>query len=232
FVLLGTLVRVPYVVLGPGPTFDILGKVNDDPVVEVSGHETYESDGELRMVTVSFSDDVTLFGTLGMWLSGRDALAPREAYFDKGESEEEFQEHSQQLFRRSQSDAVVAALRQLGYPTKVVVNGVVPDTPAADMPDDTYEEGERIVAVDGTSVDTAQGVRKALKGHGPGDTVSVTLGATADSHDSPESSDEAQRKVRVTLGEPPNSERSGGFIGIELKEQADVYFDVDISLED
>src|SRR5699024_771591 len=113
FVLLGTLVRVPYVVLGPGPTFDILGKVNDDPVVEVSGHETYETDGELRMVTVSFSDDVTLFGALGMWLSGRDALAPREAYFDKGESEEEFQEHSQQLFRRSQSDAVVAALRQL-----------------------------------------------------------------------------------------------------------------------
>src|SRR5699024_8316688 len=49
---------------------------------------------------------------------------------------------------------------------------------------------------------------------------------------SPESSDEAQRKVRVTLGEPPNSERSGGFIGIELKEQADVSFDVDISLED
>ena len=232
FVLLGTLVRVPYVVLGPGPTFDILGKVDGEPVVRVDGHETYDTEGELRMVTVSFSDDVTLFGALGMWLSGRDALAPRDAYFDPGQSEEEFQEHSQQLFRRSQSEAVVAALRQLGYPTKVVVGGVVPDTPAAEKPSDTFTAGDRIVAVEGTKVDTAKEVQRALRGSEPGDTVSITLSDADASEGSREPAKSEQRRVEITLGERPNSERAGGFIGIKLNEQAAVPFDIDISLED
>lgn len=242
FVLVGTFVRVPYVVLGPGPTFNTLGKVHGEPVVQVKGHKTYETEGELRMVTVSFSDDVTLFGALGMWLSGRHALAPREAYFEQGETEEEFQEQSQQQFQRSQSEAVVAALRKLGYPTKVVVDGVVPDTPAAAKPKDTFPAGERIAAVDGTEVSTAREVRQALKGSDPGDTVSVMLvdaDADADaaagsdgSEGSDEPPDDAKRAVKVKLGKRPDSDDSDGFIGIKLKEQAAVPFDIDISLEE
>lgn len=234
FVLVGTFVRVPYVVLGPGPTFNTLGKVHGEPVVRIKGHKTHETDGELRMVTVSFSDDVTLFGALGMWLSGRHALAPRETYFQQGETEQEFQEQSQQQFQRSQSQAVVAALRKLGYPTKVVVDGVVSDTPAADKPKGTFPAGDRIAALDGTEVSTAREVQQALKGNSPGDTVSVTLvDSDADeSSGSDEPPEDAKRHVKVKLGKRPDSDGSDGFIGIKLKEQAAVPFDVDVSLEE
>src|SRR5699024_1464469 len=124
------------------------------------------------------------------------------------QSEEEFQEHSQQLFRRSQSEAVVAALRQLGYPTKVVVGGVVPDTPAAEKPSDTFTAGDRIVAVEGTKVDTAKEVQRALRGSEPGDTVSITLSDADASEGSREPAKSEQRRVEITLGERPNSERA------------------------
>jgi PDZ domain-containing protein len=69
--LVGGLVRVPYVALGPGPTYDTLGSVEGTPVVQVTGEPTYPTSGQLRMTTVSVSDDVTLFGAAALWISGR-----------------------------------------------------------------------------------------------------------------------------------------------------------------
>src|SRR5699024_6329244 len=66
----------------------------------------------------------------------------------------------------------------------------------------------------------------------PGDTVSITLSDADASQEAGEPAQSQQRRVVVTLGERPNSERSGGFIGIKLNEQAAVPFDIDISLED
>lgn len=221
FVLLGTFVRVPYVVLGPGPTFNTLGKVHGSSVVQVDGHKTYPASGELRMVTVSFSDEVTLFGALGMWLSGRYALAPREAYFQQGESEKEFRKHSQQLFRRSQSNAELAALHQLGYPTNVFVDGVMPDTPAASEAKATFSAGEQIVAVNGTKVSSIQELHDALRGAKPNQTVSITV-----------INEGAEQTRKVTLAQSPHSEQPKGYIGIKLAERAAVPFDVEISLEE
>lgn len=221
FVLLGTLVRVPYVVLGPGPTFNTLGKVDGSRVVQVDGHKTYPAAGELRMVTVSFSDEVTLFGALGMWLSGRYALAPREAYFQQGETEKEFRKHSQKLFRRSQSNAELAALHQLGYPTNVFVDSVMPDTPAASQAKATFTAGEQIIAVNGTKVSSIRELQNALSGSKAGETVSITV-----LHEG------AEKTMRVTLAQGPHSERSKGFIGIKLAERAAVPFDVDVTLDE
>ena len=221
FVLLGTFVRVPYVVLGPGPTFNTLGKVEGSRVVQVDGHKTYPAPGALRMVTVSFNDEVTLFGALGMWLSGRYALAPREAYFQQGETEKEFQKHSQQLFRRSQSNAELAALHQLGYPTNVFVDGVMPNTPAASEAKATFTAGEQIVAVNGTEVSSIRGLQNALSGSKAGETVSITV-----IHEG------AEKTMKVTLAQSPHNERPKGFIGIKLAERAAVPFEVDITLEE
>ncbi len=45
---------VPYVALIPGPTLNTLGKSGDRPMIEITGHRTYPTDGHLNMVTVSF----------------------------------------------------------------------------------------------------------------------------------------------------------------------------------
>ncbi|MDQ6650215.1 MAG: PDZ/DHR/GLGF domain-containing protein, partial [Actinomycetota bacterium] len=49
-VLLGglcALLPVPYVALGPGPTFNTLGQVDGQALIDISGHETFPATGHL-----------------------------------------------------------------------------------------------------------------------------------------------------------------------------------------
>ncbi|WP_083840838.1 YlbL family protein [Saccharomonospora marina] len=216
FAMLGAFVRVPYVALGPGPTYDTLGAVNGEQVVSVEGRPTYPTGGELRMTTVSLNDDVTLFGALGLWVSGRFAIAPREEYFQPGESDEEVRRQNIQQFRDSQSNAEVAALRSLGYPVKVVVKEVVSGSPA----DDVLSPGDEIVAVDGRRISNEDDVIAALKGTRPGQTISITF-----RHDGQPTRTESVRLAR-------HPEGPQGFVGFQPIDRADVPFEVDIALED
>ncbi|EID53484.1 YlbL family protein [Saccharomonospora xinjiangensis] len=216
FAVLGAFVRVPYVALGPGPTFDTLGAVDGTEVIKVEGERTYPTGGELRMTTVSLNDNITMFGALGMWLSGRYALAPREEYFRPGQSEEEVRKENLRQFQDSQSNAEVAALRELGHPVVPVVDQVVGDSPAADV----LEPGDRIVKVDGKEVADSEAVREVLGGTRPGQTVSVTFMR----------GEEPERTESVTLARHPNG--SYGFLGIQPADSAEVPFTVDIALED
>jgi PDZ domain-containing protein len=54
-----TVVKVPYVELGPGPTYDTLGtdtgKPGGKPIIKVDGAEVTKSAGQLRMTTVRVS---------------------------------------------------------------------------------------------------------------------------------------------------------------------------------
>jgi PDZ domain-containing protein len=215
FAMLGAFVRVPYVALGPGPTYDTLGEVDGTAVVEVNGERTYPTSGELRMTTVALNDNMTLFGALGMWLSGRYALAPREEYFRPGQSEEEVRRENLRQFQDSQSNAEVAALRKLGYPVVAVVDQIVEDSPAAGV----LEPGDRLVAVDGRKVSDSDAVREVLGGTRPGQTVAVTF-----------QRGEEERTESVTLARHP--EGSHGFLGIQPADSTETSFDVEIALED
>ena len=54
--VLAVVVPVPLVALGPGPTFNTLGKVDDKPVIAVQGLPTYPPSGNLNLTTVSVTD--------------------------------------------------------------------------------------------------------------------------------------------------------------------------------
>ncbi|MDQ6650266.1 MAG: PDZ/DHR/GLGF domain-containing protein, partial [Actinomycetota bacterium] len=43
----GALLPVPYVALGPGPTFNTLGQVDGQALIDISGHETFPATGHL-----------------------------------------------------------------------------------------------------------------------------------------------------------------------------------------
>ncbi len=78
------LVPVPYVTVSPGPTVDVLGRAGDEPIVQVQGHRTYETEGQLRLVTVSVSNpehDVSLGEALTAWAAADDAVLPREQMY-------------------------------------------------------------------------------------------------------------------------------------------------------
>ncbi|HEX5401411.1 MAG TPA: PDZ domain-containing protein [Pseudonocardiaceae bacterium] len=214
--LIGGFVQVPYVALGPGPTYDTLSSVDGTQVVAVSGKQTFPTNGQLRMVTVSLTNDVTLFAALGMWISGKYALAPREDYFTPGESEEQVEQQNVQQFKDSQSDAEVSALRYLHYPISVVAQEVVSHSPA----DRRIKPGDKLVTVDGKKVASALAVRNALINTKPGQTVDIVV----------RTGNQAPRDLKIKLGSNPD--RKQGFLGITPASHADVPFKITISLSD
>lgn len=217
FVLVGALVRVPYVAVGPGPTFNTLGSYNGAEVVTIGkGPKVAKTTGQLRMVTVSLTDDLSLFGALGMWVSGRQQLAPREEYFPPGQSQQQVDQQNLQQFHDSQSNAEVAALRLLKYPMKVLANSIVKGSPA----DGKIKAGEQLVAINNTPVRTAEQVLAVMRKTKPGQQVPVQVRA----------GNGAQRTVTLMLAKNPHA--AYGFIGLAPVDRADVPFDVDFKLDD
>jgi PDZ domain-containing protein len=214
--LVGGFVQVPYVALGPGPTYDTLSSVDGTQVVAISGKQTYQTDGQLRMVTVSLTDGITLFGALGLWLSGRYSLAPREDYYQPGESEQQVEQQNVQEFKQSQSNAEVSALRYLHYPVDVVAQTVVDNSPA----DKHIAAGDKLIEVNGKKVSSVEEVQNSLVDTLPGQTVDVVA----------QSGSQPPRDMKIKLGSSPD--RKQGFLGITSASFAQVPFKINISLSD
>ncbi|HWE92092.1 MAG TPA: S16 family serine protease [Pseudonocardiaceae bacterium] len=212
---IGGFVQIPYVALGPGPTFDTLGSVDGAQVVSVSGHQTYPTAGQLRMVTVSLTDQVTLFGALGLWMSGRYALAPREDYYQPGESQQQVEQQNTQQFQQSQSNAEVAALRYLRYPVQVLAAQIVSDSPAARL----IQAGDQLITVNGQQINSVEDVYNALTNTTPGQPVGLTV----------RTGDQPQRSFQVKLGS--RSDRRNGFLGVSPAANAVAPFKVNIELD-
>ena len=212
----GGFAQVPYVALGPGPTYDVLGKVKDTDVVSIDGQNTFPTQGTLRMTTVSLTNDLSLFGALGLWLSGRYALAPKEDFIKPGQTEEDVQRDNEQAFSESQTSAVVAALNYLGYPGKVIANQITKGSPAENV----IPLGARIISVNGKQVQSAADVSGALENTKPGDRIEVAF-----------EQDGTSKSTQLTLGTREDG-RPAGFIGISPVDRADVPFKIKISLSD
>lgn len=152
FLLLLTLVLVvpvPYAIRAPGPTVDTLGEAEGTPLITVTDAETYESEGELRLTTVSVAGGpgfpVGSLQALRAWFDPRQAVVPREAVFPANQTREEADQQSQAQMTSSQENATVAALEALGHevPTTLTVAGAVPDGPSVDL----LEEGDVLVSI-------------------------------------------------------------------------------------
>ncbi|MGH3906337.1 MAG: YlbL family protein [Pseudonocardiaceae bacterium] len=214
--LLGGLATVPYVALRPGPTFDTLGEVAGKTVVDIRGVKTYPTGGQLNMTTISVVDNVTLYGAMGLWASGSSALVPREEIFPPDLSEQQVEQQNQQLFQDSESSAETAALRYLGYPSKVVVDQLLADSAASGK----LAAGDRLLTVNGQQVRSAQQVVDLLATSGPGQTAQVGF----------QRGDAPVQDVAIELRAGPKPDR--GYLGIGVADRPDVDFDVTISLAD
>jgi PDZ domain-containing protein len=214
--LVGAFVPVPFVALGPGPTYDTLGSVDNTQIVQVEGAQTYPVSGQLRMTTVSLKREVTLFSAFGLWVSGRYALAPREEYIKPGQTEDEVQKQNVKMFQDSQSDAEVAAMRYLNHPVKVLVSEVTSGAPA----DKIIEPGDRLLRVNGKQIVQQDDVITAVESTRPGQAIEVVLQRGGQ-----------DRTVSVTLGKAPD-ERQQGYMGIRGVDRADVPFKTTIHLQD
>jgi PDZ domain-containing protein len=214
--LLGALATVPYVALRPGPTFDTLGVVAGKTVVDIKGTQTYPTTGHLNMTTVSVVDNVTLYTALALWISGRSELLPRDEVFQPGLSDQQVENQNKQMFRDSEANAEAAALHYLGYPIDVVTGQIVSGGASSGK----LAVGDRLLALDGHEVHTAQQAVDLLAGSHPGQVIHVRF----------QRGDTSPQEATITLGTGAQAGR--GYLGVGLTEKADVPFTVTINLGD
>ncbi|MBJ7289958.1 PDZ domain-containing protein [Williamsia sp.] len=205
-VMVGAFVRVPYVSLGPGPTVNTLGTIEDKQVVMISGAPVRPTDGHLNLTTVSVTDGLTLFQAMGMWLSGRDALQPREQVYPPDKSTEEVRKDDVAQFSGSEDSATVAALKYLKRPVALEVT-VDPKGPAAGV----LRDGDRVVTVNGAAVSTAEQLRSAVSGLRPG--TRVVLGVPNGAASVPAGQPAPVEARTVTLGARPDA-KDKGYLGV------------------
>lgn len=114
---------LPYVTYRPGPTVDILAENDGEEVVQVSGHEAYYDDGQLRLTTIYVDqpqDHVGLDQLMKAWLDPDEAVYPRDAVYAPDETDESNDAASAVQMVSSQDAAVATALTELGYDVEPV----------------------------------------------------------------------------------------------------------------
>ncbi len=165
--VVAAVVPLPYVTYEPGLTVNVLGQ-NDQgkPIISISGHKSYEDDGQLRMTTVYVSQPRpqgrnNLFELIHDWVSNEDAVYPYDAVYRNDETVEQNRQEGAAQMTSSQDAATAVALEELGYHvTRAVVAAVTKGAPA----DGQLRAGDTILAVNGTKVVTSADVVAAVTG--------------------------------------------------------------------
>ena len=208
----------PYAVRSPGPTEDTLGEQDGQPLISVTGAETYDSTGELRLTTVSVAGGpgypVNLAQVVQGWFDRSRSVRPVEEVFPTGRTKEETEQQGQAEMISSQENATVAALTELGYdvPATLTVQGTSPGTGAEGV----VEQGDVIVSLDGTPVPTYQDLIDGLAAVTPGD--DVTLGVVRDGEPT---------DLTVTTSDGGDTALLGVFIDPEFDFPVDVTIQID-----
>ncbi|MDV7352590.1 PDZ domain-containing protein [Rhodococcus oxybenzonivorans] len=214
--VLGTVITVPYVALGPGPTFNTLGEVDGEEVVAIEGAEVDDTTGHLNMTTVAVRDNLNVFEAFGLWASGRQGIVPREEVYPPDKSKDEVKQENDADFQQSENSAELAALHFLDKPVVLEIAKVGEDGPSRDI----LKQGDRLVSVAGTPVSTVGDVQQAVADTAPQTEVPVVVVR-----------DGVETSVPVVLGARPD-DGSKGYLGITPEESPDVPFTVDFNLAD
>ncbi|MFC5646431.1 PDZ domain-containing protein [Kitasatospora cinereorecta] len=225
------LMKVPYTEMSPGPTYNTLGEQDrsGDPVITITGHDTYPTSGHLNMTTVQVTGakyEPSLVSAVVGWLRDDVLVVPHDNVYPKGQTDKEAQQQNAEEFASSEDSAKTAALNQLGIPvgTEVIVNSVVSGGPS----EGKLHAGDQIVAVDGTKVTTRESVAEQVTKHKPGETAVFTVVPHAKASATPNPADEVQ--VPIATGTAPDSSRA--IVGITPGIDHSYPFKIDIGLQD
>jgi len=175
--LAAALLPVPYVILSPGPTLNTLGQTSGRPLISISGHRTYPTNGHLNLVTVSFvggpGDGFNVFTALRAWLTPSDAVVPEQELFPTGQSEQQVVQQDTEQMANSQETAQAAALCTLGihFTTVDTITQTEKGLPAAKV----LRAGDVITAVDGTPVSCTHDTGTLIRAHQAGSPVTLTI---------------------------------------------------------
>ena len=215
------LLPVPYVTMSPGPTVDVFAESDGKPAIQVEGAETYPTEGDLRLTTVSVTSptrDLSLLDAMAAWFDGTRAVYPRDVIYPPEQSAEDVERESSVQMVSSQDTAVAVALEELGYklPLLTEVLGVTAGAPA----DGKLEPRDVILEVNGVTIDDVSQVSEAVQKTGLGETATFVVRR-----------DGRSRTVTVTA-EESEDEKGRAVVGVEIGTGYDFPFEVKVDIDE
>ncbi len=163
---------VGYVALKPGPTFNTLGSFNGKELITITGTPTSKPNGELRMLTVSEYDGLSVWSVVSGWLDSGTAVVPSELENPPGETQQQIDQQNTDDFKQSQSSAITAALRYEGYPVQLMVTKVLAGDPA----EGHLQANDLVTTVDGQTLLSTMDLDRAIQSKPVG--TKLTVGYT------------------------------------------------------
>jgi PDZ domain-containing protein len=181
-------VKVPYVILLPGPVTDTLGNIPGadtsngkpgGPVIQISGTTTQPTSGHLYLTTVEelpgdCSAHPSLLDAVKAWFSSTQTVEPHQVECPPGQTSQQVQQQGEQEMSQSQINAVTAALTELGYKStgnRVAVSSVEANVPAAKV----LRNGDVIEAVNGKPLRSVTALRAAVRAQPAPAPISLTI---------------------------------------------------------
>jgi PDZ domain-containing protein len=181
---------------GPAPPVEDLVKVQDT--------RTYSSEGKFLLTTVSVDIEVTLAEMIWAGFDRNKMIVDAESVTG-GESLQNLQRQQEAQMRDSNRSAEEVAFGELGLGRPkgdgARVIATVENYPAAEF----LEPGDKIVAVDGTRVQTTCDVGRTIDTHEVGEKVAVTIVR-----------DGKRRVVRIETVASPE-DRGAPFLGVHME---------------
>jgi PDZ domain-containing protein len=215
------LLPVPYVTRSPGPTVNVLGRTGGSEIIDVSGHRSYATKGDLRLTTVyvtSPSRRIGLGEALAAWFDKSEAVYPRDVVYPPDQSVQDVQQQSDVQMVSSQDTAIAAALSELGYrlPLKIEILAVTKGSPAAGK----LEVRDRIEQINGVRIRDVDQVSPAIQRSGVGESATFVVRRGR----------ETERVVITTKPSPDDAKRA--VVGVQIGTGYDFPFDVSVRLRD
>jgi len=172
-------IPVPFVALGPGPTFNTIGSFSGTHLITIAKHPTYTTTGHLDLVTVRETGGpqggLDLFTAIRGWFDPNVEVVPRSVLYPPNATDEQVQQQHKEQFADSQGEAVAAAMAYLKIPTstKVIAGTVSVNGPSAN----SVDPGDQILAVNGETITTPADVLRVIRPLPIGSKVTLVLQA-------------------------------------------------------
>lgn len=105
--------QLPYVIVEPGPAFNVLGETDGVEVISVDGADVSDSPGSLDLLTISVYGSPgytpTFFELLLPFFSTDRSIVPLEVFYPVGQTTAETERRNRLDFEQSQTAAISAA---------------------------------------------------------------------------------------------------------------------------
>ena len=152
----------PYVIEQPGPAYNVLGSDAGKPIISVSNAKTYETKGNLDLLTVQIAGNreqtpnwIEIFMA---WMDPSRNVMLVDQVFPANQTVEQSHAESSAMMEQSQQEAIAVALKKLGYqvPVELYVSEVTKNSPSAGL----LKATDFVRSVNGVKVSTIEQLRE------------------------------------------------------------------------